>query len=56
MLCSHAEGQLKVPLYPHTVWEIDKAFRIHLLSLFFINVGDLSALLTKLHAWHITVK
>ena len=40
-----------------TVWEIDKAFRIHLLSLlFFINVGDLSALLTKLHAWHIMVK
>lgn len=34
-----------------TVWEMDKAFRIYLLMLFFfINVGDLSALLTKIHA------
>lgn len=32
-----------------THWETDKAFRIHLLSLFFINVGDLSALLSSTH-------
>jgi len=55
MLKSVVDAALSI----HTVWEADRAFRIDLLSLLshyiFVNVGDLSALLTKLHAWHITV-